>query len=193
MQILLTDVPGTGGLEGRTGPIIAVEEAQRAQLVLFVCDGDLTRNESQAVKWLLALGKPLILVMNKSDRYSREEQAVLMERLLDHLGELGGEFERDQVLAVSAGGEVDVVERKKGWQRSYIKGDNARRTSACSSLRLIACLSVVRRHSTFDVTAQSSGWPRKNSPRQKASIGKSAHNRSSAVQRVKLLLVHWPP
>jgi hypothetical protein len=112
VQILLTDVPGTGGLEGELDDI-AVEEAQRAQLVLFVCDGDLTRNESQAVKWLLALGKPLILVMNKSDRYSREEQAVLMERLLDHLGDLGGEFERDQVLAVSAGGEVDVVERKK--------------------------------------------------------------------------------
>lgn len=112
VQILLTDVPGTGGLEGELDEI-AVQEAQRAQLVLFVCDGDLTRNESEAVKWLLALGKPLILVMNKSDRYNREEQAVLIERLLDHLGDLGGEFERDQVLAVSAGGEVDVVERKK--------------------------------------------------------------------------------
>jgi len=112
-QILLTDVPGTGGLEGELDEI-AVEEAQRAQLVLFVCDGDLTRNESQAVKWLLALGKPLILVMNKSDRYSREEQALLMERLLDHIGDLGGEFDRDQVVAVSAGGEVDIIERKGG-------------------------------------------------------------------------------
>jgi GTP-binding protein EngB required for normal cell division len=112
-QILLTDVPGTGGLEGELDQI-AVEEAQRAQLVLFVCDGDLARNESQAVKWLLALGKPLILVMNKADRYSREEQALLMERLLDHLSELGGQFDRDQVVAVSAGGDVDVIERKAG-------------------------------------------------------------------------------
>ncbi len=115
-QILLTDVPGTGGLEGELDEI-AVEEAQRAQLVLFVCDGDLTRTETRAVKWLLALGKPLILVMNKSDRYNREEQAVLVERLLDHLGDLGGEFDRDQVVAVSAGGEVDVIERRNGWQR----------------------------------------------------------------------------
>ncbi len=112
-QILLTDVPGTGGLEGELDRI-AVEEAQRAQIVLFVCDGDLTRNESQAVQWLLALGKPLILVMNKSDRYNRDEQALLMERLLDHLGDLGSEFDRDQVVAVSAGGNVDVIERRGG-------------------------------------------------------------------------------
>lgn len=110
-QILLTDVPGTGGLEGNLDEI-AVEEAQRAQLVLFVCDGDLTRSESQAVKWLLALEKPLVLVMNKSDRYDREEQAVLMERLLDHLGDLGSEVDRDQVVAVSAGGEAEVIEKR---------------------------------------------------------------------------------
>ena len=119
-QILLTDVPGTGGLEGELDEI-AVEEAQRAQLVLFVCDGDLTRNESQAVKWLLALEKPLVLVMNKSDRYSREEQAILMERLLDHLGDLGSEFDRDQVVAVSAGGEVDVIERRTDGSESTVR------------------------------------------------------------------------
>lgn len=119
-QILLTDVPGTGGFEGELDAI-AIEEAQRAQLVLFVCDGDLTRAESQAVRWLLALGKPLILVMNKSDRYDREEQSVLMERLLDHLGDLGSEFDRDQVVAVSAGGEVDVIERRTDGSESAVR------------------------------------------------------------------------
>jgi GTP-binding protein EngB required for normal cell division len=119
-QILLTDVPGTGGLEGELDEI-ALEEAQRAQIVLLVCDGDLTRNESQAVEWLLALGKPLVLVLNKSDRYDREEQAVLMERLLDHIGDLGSEFNRDQVVAVSAGGEVDVIERRPDGSESAVR------------------------------------------------------------------------
>ena len=119
-QILLTDVPGTGGLEGELDDI-AAEEAQRAQIVLFVCDGDLTRNESRAVEWLLALGKPLVLVMNKSDRYDREEQAILMERLLDHIGDLGSEFNRDQVVAVSAGGEVDVIERRSDGSESAVR------------------------------------------------------------------------
>jgi len=119
-QILLTDVPGTGGLDGELDDI-AVEEAQRAHIVLFVCDGDLTRDESRAVEWLLALGKPLVLVMNKSDRYDREEQAILMERLLDHIGDLGSEFSRDQVVAVSAGGEVDVIERRTDGSESTVR------------------------------------------------------------------------
>ena len=110
-QVLLTDVPGTGGLDGELDAV-AEEEAQRAQLVLFVCDGDLTRNESKALEWLLALDKPLVLVLNKSDRYSQEDQAILMEKLLDHLNDLGGERARDHVVAVSAGGETDVVEKR---------------------------------------------------------------------------------
>jgi GTP-binding protein EngB required for normal cell division/uncharacterized protein (DUF697 family) len=110
-QILLTDVPGSGGLEADLDKV-AEEEALRSQVVLFVSDGDLTRDESDAVRRLLALEKPLILVMNKSDRYSSEEQSMLLERLLDHLGDLGSEFSKDQVVAVSAGGEVDVVERQ---------------------------------------------------------------------------------
>jgi hypothetical protein len=50
--------------------------------------------------------------MNKSDRFNVEEQAALMQRLLERLEELGGEPRRDRVVAVSAGGDVDVVERK---------------------------------------------------------------------------------
>jgi GTP-binding protein EngB required for normal cell division/uncharacterized protein (DUF697 family) len=109
-QILLTDVPGTGGLQQGLDEM-AKQEALRSQLVIFVCDGDLTRPEQQAIRWLLALGKPLVLVMNKADRYNREEQAVLMERLLDHLGRLGDESARGRVVAVSAGGQAEVLEQ----------------------------------------------------------------------------------
>jgi GTP-binding protein EngB required for normal cell division/uncharacterized protein (DUF697 family) len=119
-QILLTDVPGTGGVEGQLDKV-AAEEAQRAQIVLFVCDGDLTRTESKAVEWLLALEKPLVLVMNKSDRYDREEQAVLMQRLLDHLGDLGGESARDLVVAVSAGGEMEVIEKQADGNETIVR------------------------------------------------------------------------
>ena len=109
-RVLLTDVPGTAGLEEALSTE-AEEEARRAQVVLYICDGDLTRAEKDGLRWLLALGKPTILVMNKSDRYSAEEQALLMERLFDHVADLGGDFARDRVVAVSAGGETDVIER----------------------------------------------------------------------------------
>jgi len=118
-QILLTDVPGSGGLEADLDQM-AKEEAMRSQAVLFVTDGDLTRAESLAVRSLLALEKPLILVMNKSDRYNSDEQSLLLERLLDHLGDLGGEFSKDQVVAVSAGGEIDVVKLQPDGSESTV-------------------------------------------------------------------------
>lgn len=109
-EILLTDVPGTGGHEEGLGER-AMEEAKRSHVVLFVCDGDLTRPEAQAVEQLLTIGKPLILVMNKTDQFDVEEQAVLMQRLLERLDSAGNAVDRNRVVAVSAGGEVDVVER----------------------------------------------------------------------------------
>ncbi len=110
-NVLLTDVPGAGGLEQGLDRI-AEEEAQRAHIVLFVTDGDLTRAEKNALERLLRLGKPLILVLNKSDRYNAAEQAQLLERLLQYLDDLGGEWARDQVVAVSAGGESEIIERR---------------------------------------------------------------------------------
>ncbi len=109
-EILLTDVPGIGGTEEGLSTV-AVEEARRANLVLFVCDGDLTRPEIAAIKSLLEFDKPLVLVLNKADRYAPDEQAALMQKLLERVDEVGGDVGRDHVVAVSAGGEVDVIER----------------------------------------------------------------------------------
>ena len=118
-QVLLTDMPGTAGLE-ETLTDLAREEAQRAQVVVYVCDGDLTRAEKEALRELLANEKPLILVLNKSDRYNAEEQSMVLERLLDHLQDLGGDVERDRVVAVSAGGDVEVVERRPGGEEEVV-------------------------------------------------------------------------
>ena len=119
-EILLTDVPGTGGHEaGLTD--VAMFEAQRSHVVLFVCDGDLSRQEAEAVEQLSALGKPVIIVMNKSDRFDVAEQAALLQRLLEHLDRAGGQIERDRVVAVSAGGEREVVERASDGSEATVK------------------------------------------------------------------------
>ena len=119
-EILLTDVPGTGGHEEGLDEI-ALQEAQRAHVVLFVCDGDLTRAESRDVGYLLALGKPLVLVMNKADRFTVEEQAAIMQTLLRRVDDMGGSLERDKVVAVSAGGEMDVVQRGDDGSESLVR------------------------------------------------------------------------
>ncbi len=116
-QILLTDVPGIGGHEGGLTDL-AVEEARRANLVLFVCDSDLTRSEVAAIKSLLEFDKPLVIVLNKADRYSAQEQAALMQTLLERVDKIGGQLDRDHVVAVSAGGEVEVIERGAGGEET---------------------------------------------------------------------------
>lgn len=108
--ILLTDVPGIGGHDEGLSDV-AVDEARRANVVLFVCDSDLTRSEVASIKALLEFDKPLVIVLNKADRYSAEEQAALMQKLLDRVDDIGGELDRDHVVAVSAGGEIDVIQR----------------------------------------------------------------------------------
>jgi len=109
-EILLTDVPGIGGVDGELSAI-ATDEAKRAHIVLFVCDSDLTRPEIRSIEALLAFDKPLVLVLNKADRFTSEEQATLMQKLLERVDEVGGELRRDHVVAVTAGGESDVIEQ----------------------------------------------------------------------------------
>ncbi|MEX2494885.1 MAG: GTPase [Woeseia sp.] len=123
-QVLLTDVPGTGGLQEGLDEV-AEQETRRSQVVIFVCDGDLTRPEKKAIDRLLKLEKPLVLVMNKSDRYDPHEQSLLMERLLDHLSDLGGDLTKDRVVAVSAGGQVEVVHKQADGAERVMRRERA--------------------------------------------------------------------
>ena len=119
-QILLTDVPGIGGTEAGLSDM-ATSEAQRANVVLFVCDSDLTRPEVESIRSLLEFDKPLVIVLNKADRFSSEEQATLMQKLLERIDAIGGKIDRDHVVAVTAGGEVDVIERGAGGDEQTVR------------------------------------------------------------------------
>jgi len=44
-----------------------------------------------------------------------------LERLLDQLGDLGSEFANDQVVAVSAGGEIDAVQRQPDGSEAIVR------------------------------------------------------------------------
>ena len=110
-EILLTDVPGTGGHEEGLDEI-AAEEAKRSHLVVFVCDSDLSRAELNAIRNLLTFDKPIILVLNKADRYNNDERAMLLQKLLKRIEDLGAEIQRDHIVAVTAGGESEVIRRQ---------------------------------------------------------------------------------
>ena len=80
--VVLVDVPGLNQMEREYDPMV-MEEAQRAHVVIFVCDGDLTRDEYLALQPLLELKKPLIVAFNKLDRYSDEDRQLIRRQLAD--------------------------------------------------------------------------------------------------------------
>ncbi|HET7843413.1 MAG TPA: GTP-binding protein [Xanthomonadales bacterium] len=77
----LIDTPGIDELSGESREKLAHETAARADLVLFVVDGDIGEVELSALRVVAAEQRPLVLVLNKVDRYTREERAQLLARL----------------------------------------------------------------------------------------------------------------
>jgi hypothetical protein len=80
-------------------------EALRSHVVVYVCDGDLSRSQYEDLQALLDLGKPAILALNKTDHYRREELDMLLERLREHLDQT----ERIELVAVQAGGKREAL------------------------------------------------------------------------------------
>jgi hypothetical protein len=100
----LADVPGAGD-EAALGES-ALEEALRAHLVIYVCEGDLTRTQYEDVETLAALGKPLVVAVNKADWYDEASLAQITTRLGERLASLGSP---PAVVPISAGGTELVV------------------------------------------------------------------------------------
>ncbi len=82
--VYLIDTPGINEVDGEARERLASEVAGQADLVLFVTDGDLTDSELQALRELAAMGRPMLLVLNKADRYNDEERRRLIQSLLQH-------------------------------------------------------------------------------------------------------------
>lgn len=76
----IIDMPGTGEVEGGLDRL-AADEAKRAHIVVYVVDSDINRAQHTALQDLLHLQKPLVLVLNKTDRYSEQESDQLAARL----------------------------------------------------------------------------------------------------------------
>lgn len=81
------DTPGIDEIDGDTRAKVARDVTARSDLVLFVCDGDLTALERQAVAELAAQQRPLLVVLNKADRYTTAERESLLARIREHVAD----------------------------------------------------------------------------------------------------------
>jgi GTP-binding protein EngB required for normal cell division len=99
-RVTIADLPGFN-LEDDSD---ALEECRRAHLVIFLCDADLTHSQVRQLSFLLELDKPVILALNKADRYSREERESLLGRIREKT-----RLPPEDIVAVSTGGREEVV------------------------------------------------------------------------------------
>ena len=103
-RLILTDLPGLLEADGHLDTL-AREEAQRSHLVVYLIEGDLTRDQQEALREVLALGKPVVLALNKSDLLAAGDIETLRARLTTRVAGAS----RAEVVTVSAGAEREMV------------------------------------------------------------------------------------
>ncbi|MCP3849930.1 MAG: DUF697 domain-containing protein [Gammaproteobacteria bacterium] len=79
--VYFIDTPGINEVEGELRAKMAHEVASRSDIILFVLDSDITDTEYQALKQVVSESRPVVLVLNKVDRYTKKEQATLLDNL----------------------------------------------------------------------------------------------------------------
>ena len=104
--VFLIDTPGLDEAGGEDREALAREVAGRSDLVMFVLDGDITDTELDALRALLSQGRPVLVVLNKSDLYTADELDALLEAVRSRTGEL---VEPGHVIAAAAQPRPQIV------------------------------------------------------------------------------------
>ncbi|MCH7821128.1 MAG: GTP-binding protein [Proteobacteria bacterium] len=97
--VFLIDTPGLDEAGGEKREAMAREVAGRSDLVIFVLDGDIMDTELHALKALLTQGRPVLVVLNKSDLFTSDELDALLRSVRD---KTDGLVDAQHVLAVAA-------------------------------------------------------------------------------------------
>jgi small GTP-binding protein len=97
--VFLIDTPGLDEAGGEGREELAKEVAGRSDLVIFVLDGDVTETELEALKAVLAQGRPVIVALNKSDLYTSSEIDALLNSIWS---KTEGLIEPDHVIVAAA-------------------------------------------------------------------------------------------
>lgn len=108
-KILITDTPGIMevGVVGTKREQLARRLATEADLLLFVVDNDLCQSEYKPLQTLAAIGKRLILVFNKTDLYTYEDQKAILQSLRQRVH---GLIPANNVVAIAANPQLLKLE-----------------------------------------------------------------------------------
>lgn len=122
-HVQLIDTPGIDELDGEQRETLANEVARKADILIMVCEGDLTEREFSALQTLAARQRPLILVLNKSDRYSKDERQLLVQRLTERCSEL---IPAERIITVAADPRPEkiIVQAADGTEQESLRYRN---------------------------------------------------------------------
>lgn len=104
--VYLIDTPGLDEAGGEAREEMAKEVANRSDLVIFVLDGDITDSELKALRTLLKQGRPVVITLNKSDLYTKQELNELLGSIRQ---KTSGLAHPDDVMAIAAQPRPQVV------------------------------------------------------------------------------------
>lgn len=114
-ELVLTDLPGRNEADGSLD-VIAHEEAVRAQIVVYVTDSDLSRSQFEDIQQLQSFGKPMIVALNKSDRFNDEEKQLINNRFSEYFDKTTLTTETSEIndrkiklVFVQSGGEEEIL------------------------------------------------------------------------------------
>ncbi len=94
----------------------AIDETLRAHVVVFLTDSDLTQTEMRVIAKLRKTKKPMVIALNKSDRYREDEQALIVEALKNKTEK------KFPVALISTGGQETIIyQDAKGKQRKKVQ------------------------------------------------------------------------
>ena len=94
----------------------AIDETLRAHVVVFLTDSDLTQTEMRAITKLKQTKKPMVIALNKSDRYHEDEQVIIVEALKNKTEK------KFPVALISTGGQETIIyQDANGKQRKKIQ------------------------------------------------------------------------
>lgn len=79
-NLAIIDLPGLDDFDVEIEQL-AIDETLRAHVVVFLTDSDLTQTEMRVITKLRNTKKPMVIALNKSDRYAEGEQSQLVKAL----------------------------------------------------------------------------------------------------------------
>jgi len=98
--VIIADLPG---FNLGSNPEI-LEEARRAHLVVFLCDSDITRSQMEQLNELLAIQKPLVIALNKVDRFSPSEARSIAKNISQRTA-----IQLQDIVLIQTGGREEVI------------------------------------------------------------------------------------